>query len=310
MKKQILIIITGLLVITSSIFAQKKDHPLIGHLDGAKLWDQNTYNIHEYTVITGPIKDEKLVSSNKILGKVTMTAYTYKGDNSAFGINYNYTEFLENNGFEIIYSCKSGECGGNLAKHYTSLNKFESGDNALNPAFASRYFKNYLSAKKQVKDKVIYVCIYITQGWWSFPVYRIDVIESKPKKTKMLTPEVITHSILENGSISIYGIHFDTGKTTIKTESATTLKIIADYLKFNQTKKFYIVGHTDNTGDFSSNMKLSENRAKAVVNELTNKHGVNSEQIKAYGVSSLSPVTSNLTDEGKAKNRRVEIVEQ
>jgi len=57
-------------------------------------------------------------------------------------------------------------------------------------------------------------------------------------------------------------------------------------------------------------MTLSENRAKAVMNELTTKYGVNTGQLKAYGVANLSPVTSNSTDKGKARNRRVEIVEQ
>ncbi|MCD6556440.1 MAG: hypothetical protein J7K64_04535, partial [Bacteroidales bacterium] len=81
MKKQFLIIITGLLIITFSTFAQKKDHPLIGHLEGANLWLQNINNIHEYLVITGPMENDSLVSSIKVTGKTTMTAYQYKGDN-------------------------------------------------------------------------------------------------------------------------------------------------------------------------------------------------------------------------------------
>ncbi len=66
----------------------------------------------------------------------------------------------------------------------------------------------------------------------------------------------------------------------------------------------------DNVGDFTSNMTLSEKRAKSVVNELVTKYSVKADQLKAYGVASLSPITSNLKDEGKAKNRRVEIVKQ
>lgn len=311
MKKQSLIIIAGLLLLTSSLFAQEKNHPLIGQLDGAELWVQNTNNIQEYTVITGPIKDDNLTSSIKVIGKATMTAYRYRGDNSAFGIIHNYTEFLEDKGFEILYSCKSGECGGNLSKHYLPLNNLETSDNSVGPAFwDAGYFRNYLSAKKQGKDKTVYVCIFIAQGWWNFPVYRIDVVESKPKKTKMLTAENIAKSILNNGSISIYGIQFDTGKSLIKPESSETIKTIADYIKTNSDKKFYLVGHTDNTGDFSANKRLSEERAKSVMNELTTKYNVNAEQLGAYGVSSLAPVASNMTGEGKRKNRRVEIVEQ
>ena len=184
MKKQFLIIITGLLIITSSVFAQNKDHALIGHLEGADLWYQNIYNINEYTVITGALKKDSLTSSIKVTGKTTMTTYKYKGDNSAFGIIHNYTDFLKNNGFEILLSCKGSECGGDIAKNYIKLNlENETLDNLH--AWRSRYFKNYLSAQKIENEKTIYVCIYIAQGWWSHPVYRIDVVE-KTKQTNMI----------------------------------------------------------------------------------------------------------------------------
>ena len=191
MKKQCLIIITGLLIISSSLFAQKKDHPLIGHLEGAELWLQNINNIHEYTVITTPLKNDSLVSSIKVTGKITMTAYQYKGDNSAFGIIQNYTDYLENNDFEIILSCKGGECGGNIAKYYTSLNNIETTDDNNVHAWQARYFKNYLSAKKRDNGKIIYVCIYIAQGWWDFPVFRIDVIEEKERTNMIINDNTI-----------------------------------------------------------------------------------------------------------------------
>jgi len=71
-----------------------------------------------------------------------------------------------------------------------------------------------------------------------------------------------------------------------------------------------IVGHTDNVGDFDANLKLSKERAEAVINELVTKYSVKIEQLKAHGDGPTAPVASNSTDEGKAKNRRVEIVEQ
>jgi len=63
-------------------------------------------------------------------------------------------------------------------------------------------------------------------------------------------------------------------------------------------------------GEFESNKTLSEERAKSVITELTTKYSVNSVQLKAYGIASLVPVFSNITEEGRAQNRRVEIVEQ
>ncbi len=311
MKQVIPVLITFILLITSLAIAQKKDHPLVGQLEGSELWVQTINNIQEYTIITGPIKDDKLVSEIKILGKTTTTAYRYRAGNSAFGIVHNYTEFFKKNGFKILYSCKSGECGGNISKPYLSLNKLETSDNSVAPAFWDPgYFRNYLSAKKEEEGKTLYVCIFIAQGWWSFPVYRVDVVESKPVKTKIVTSDIISKKISSKGSIALYGINFDTGKSTIKPESNQTLKEIATFLNANPKLKVYVVGHTDNVGRFTANMVLSKERAVSVVKSLTTHFKVKKEQLKAHGVSSLAPVTSNKTADGKARNRRVEIVEQ
>jgi len=109
---------------------------------------------------------------------------------------------------------------------------------------------------------------------------------------------------------SLRGWEFD----EMEEKSSPTKKRIsyhfAAFLKNHPDKKYFVVGHTDNTGNFESNMTLSENRAEAVMNALIQDYGVASDQIEAHGVSSLTPVTSNSTDEGKARNRRVEIVER
>lgn len=71
-----------------------------------------------------------------------------------------------------------------------------------------------------------------------------------------------------------------------------------------------MVGHTDNVGKLDYNMKLSKARADAVLKELVMKYKVSAQRLKAYGVGSLAPVASNKSDEGRAKNRRVELVER
>ncbi len=78
----------------------------------------------------------------------------------------------------------------------------------------------------------------------------------------------------------------------------------------NPTLKLHVVGHTDNAGDLAMNMKLSQARAAAVVAALTTKYGVPANRLNPYGMGPYAPVASNKTDEGKAKNRRVELVEQ
>lgn len=144
--------------------------------------------------------------------------------------------------------------------------------------------------------------------------YRLNIVQKgEMVQDVMAKPEIaetFAKEIDEKGKMAIYGIHFDTNKTEIKPESESALKEIAKLLSQNPDLKLYIVGHTDNVGEFDYNIKLSQARAESVVMELTSKYGVAQDRVMPYGVGPLSPVVSNKTDEGRAKNRRVEIIEQ
>lgn len=118
------------------------------------------------------------------------------------------------------------------------------------------------------------------------------------------------NDLKSTGHAAVYGIYFDTGKSEVKPESGAALEEIAKLLKADAGLKVYVVGHTDNVGGMDYNMKLSQGRAEAVVNALVGKYGIAAARLKAYGFAFLAPVTSNDTEEGRAKNRRVELVKQ
>jgi outer membrane protein OmpA-like peptidoglycan-associated protein len=80
-------------------------------------------------------------------------------------------------------------------------------------------------------------------------------------------------------------------------------------LKSNPALKVGIVGHTDMVGDAAMNIKLSMARAQSVINELVSKHGIAAARLVAFGAGPWAPLATNKTDEGRAKNRRVELVE-
>jgi OOP family OmpA-OmpF porin len=142
-------------------------------------------------------------------------------------------------------------------------------------------------------------------------MYKQTVVEREIMKQEVVAnAEAMGNDINTTGHVSIYGIYFDTGKSEIKPESDAAISEIAKLLQNNGALKLYVVGHTDNVGSIDSNMKLSKDRADAVVKVLTTKHGIAAARLKSYGVASLSPVASNDTEEGKAKNRRVELVKQ
>jgi OOP family OmpA-OmpF porin len=118
------------------------------------------------------------------------------------------------------------------------------------------------------------------------------------------------NDIRATGHAAVYGILFDTGKSIIKPESAQAIGEIAKLLKADPTLKIHVVGHTDNVGDVESNIKLSQDRGEAVLQALVRDHGIAAARLRAYGCGPFAPVASNDTEEGRAKNRRVELVKQ
>jgi hypothetical protein len=118
------------------------------------------------------------------------------------------------------------------------------------------------------------------------------------------------NDIRVTGHAAVYGIYFDTGKSAIKPESAQAVGEIAKLLTADPSLKVFVVGHTDNVGGVDSNNKLSQGRAEAVLQALVSDHGIAPDRLKAYGCGQFAPVASNDTEDGRAKNRRVELVKQ
>jgi OOP family OmpA-OmpF porin len=110
--------------------------------------------------------------------------------------------------------------------------------------------------------------------------------------------------------VAVYGINFDTGKSAIKPESAQAIGEIAKLLTADPSLKLFVVGHTDNVGGVDSNIKLSQDRAEAVLQTLVRDHAIAPARLRASGCGPFAPVASNDTEEGRAKNRRVELVKQ
>jgi OOP family OmpA-OmpF porin len=108
--------------------------------------------------------------------------------------------------------------------------------------------------------------------------------------------------------VAIYGVLFDFNKSTLQPSSDAALQPVATMLAADKTLKVEIQGHTDNVGADAYNQTLSEARAKAVVTWLT-QHGVAADRLTAKGYGKTKPVADNGSDEGRAKNRRVEIAD-
>jgi outer membrane protein OmpA-like peptidoglycan-associated protein len=127
-------------------------------------------------------------------------------------------------------------------------------------------------------------------------------------ENKMVDAGAMAKGLRETGHIALYGIYFDTDKAVIRPESRPTLDEIAKLLRAQPQLTVFIVGHTDSQGTFEYNTDLSRRRAEAVAAELVKSYKIANTRLRTAGASFLAPIGSNATDDGRALNRRVELV--
>ena len=141
-------------------------------------------------------------------------------------------------------------------------------------------------------------------------IYWLVIVEKQAMQQDVtLDASAMAKDIGETGRVAVYGIHFDTGKSELKPDSAPALAEIAKLLKNKPDLKVYVVGHTDMVADLGTNVALSQARAQAVVKALVGQQGIAAARLIAFGDGPYAPVASNKTEDGRARNRRVELVE-
>ena len=211
---------------------------------------------------------------------------------------------VEGHFYEIRYALQQG------AREPSRVQVLRNYENAVTKiggsVLKSDYDGNsYMKVVKDGKEIWVHVSAYITSEFMVFIVEK-----GAMSQDIVANAEVFANDIKSTGHAAVYGIYFDTGKSTIKLESEQALREIAKLLKSEPGLNVHVVGHTDNAGGMESNMKLSQARAEEVVQALAGKHGIATARLKPFGVGPLAPVASNDKEEGRAKNRRVELVKQ
>lgn len=137
--------------------------------------------------------------------------------------------------------------------------------------------------------------------------YDLTIIE-KGEVEQEITVNAILKELNETGKAILY-INFDSGKSTIKSESMPIVEQIIEMMKQAKDIKLSVEGHTDSDGSNESNQKLSEARAKVVVEAIV-KDGIDAARLSSAGYGEEKPIADNSTEEGKAKNRRVELIKK
>jgi len=162
----------------------------------------------------------------------------------------------------------------------------------------------YLCGNLNKNNREIWVSVEgFSDGW----EYRLTIVEVE-EMVQEVTASDMLDALNRDGFMALY-INFDTGKFDIKPESQPIIDQIAQLMKINPELKLSVEGHTDNVGTPQNNKVLSENRARAVMNAVVSS-GVAASRLTAVGWGQERPIADNRTEEGRAKNRRVEIVKK
>ncbi len=317
-------VILWLLLASSAVLADipdSADHPAVSRYPGAEITWFRIDNFTPYRIPIGPVTGYREIDEwIDTEGRLTRIFYELTGERTHTEVWANYRDALVDAGFEIIAQgldpARNVDIGHRRwLEVFYRANPFNvTGEpvNALTHGKSSQGGAGIVFGRRQRADDVLYALVSLEQDSAETVAILVDVIETRPVESGRVVAdaEAIGRDISDQGRVVLEGLYFDHDQATLKPESETALIEIARFLNNNLNGRFYVVGHTDNSGSFSYNIELSRRRSEAVVNALVAQFNIDSARLQAHGSGPTSPVRSNSEDIGRAANRRVELVEQ
>lgn len=288
--------------------AGSADHPMIGRYEGSVI---DSYKVSEFNEaqLRNEIWHGGAETTDgflKLEGKVTHIVYDTPANRSSLEVFKNLTDSMAQKGFAPIFTCADDECTPDASDRYRFADMLSGGNSTVYNACYDHV--RYQLAKVSNNGTDVYAAILACDG-----ELQVDVVEVKAMETDkvvFLKSSDMADALNISGRVALYGIYFDTDSDQPKAESKDTLAEIAKLLEEKPDLKLIVAGHTDNAGEFDYNVDLSSRRAKAVVAALTKDYGVSADRLTAFGDGMTAPVASNADESGRAKNRRVELVQR
>jgi outer membrane protein OmpA-like peptidoglycan-associated protein len=289
-----------------------KDDPYVKRFDGSEIVDYKARNFDRLNFF----EQADLTKPTALEGELVRIGYRLAPATQASSLEVfrNYEDELKSKGFQIINSGALSDL-----KLDTGFIAVALQDGGFDGGFYGGAIQNgyVISAVKHDAAGDIHLRVMTFEvtgaqfGWQTGDIgVEVDSVRVKGVTNKMVdgTADDMSKQIAATGSVNLYGIYFDTNKTDVKPESKPTLDEVGKLLANDTTLKLKVVGHTDNVGTAEYNNDLSMRRAQSVVQALVTTYSVDASRLTPFGAGFTQPVASNDTDDGRAKNRRVELV--
>jgi outer membrane protein OmpA-like peptidoglycan-associated protein len=280
--------------------AGSRDYPGIGRFAGSVITGYEVKDFDAARLQAAPFKDGRPVDARRLEGRITRIAYRTRPGPSILEVYRNFEMQLAKAGFQSLLACDADACGGiPFSEAIDAL--------PIPQMWVDGFDYRYHAGRKSEGGRDIYAAILVSRNnddvTMQLTVAVVGAIENK-----MVDAATMAKGLVEKGHIALYGIYFDTDKAVLKPESRPTLDEMAKLLTSQPQINVFIVGHTDNQGSFDHNMTLSRQRAEAVASSLVQNYRINKARLRTAGVGYLAPVASNVGEDGRALNRRVELV--
>ncbi|MDE0588390.1 OmpA family protein [Halocynthiibacter sp. C4] len=281
--------------------------------NGAQLVAEALENSSSYRLPTGGWTGED-VASVSAEGRVEKQAWKISSSRvTTLGLLDMMRDQLVENGYTRLYECETAACGGfdfrfSVDIFPEPIMHVDLGD--------FRYF----AAQKETEDGPQYASLVVSK---SASAGYVQIVQAGgdpslglplttatkgARPTETIAKGSLSESLENKGHFVLDDLVFATGSSALAEGDFATLAALADYLKANPERNVALVGHTDSEGSLTDNIALSKKRARSVATLLVNKYDVPEAQLSAEGMGFLAPRASNLTNEGRAQNRRVEVI--
>lgn len=234
---------------------------------------------------------------------------------SSFEILRPLRDQLTEEGYEIVYLCATDACGGFDFR----LNAGVMPAPAMHVNLAD--FRYLAARRTDAEGRTELVSLIVSRSADAGHVQVTRVGPAEPAQAvaaatgARLRPEVVGQGtgdlatdLEANGRVVLTDLSFETGSAQLAEGRYASLEDLAAYLRANPDRTVALVGHTDSVGSLEANIALSRRRAASVLERLVSEHGIPRRQLEAEGMGYLAPIASNLTEEGREANRRVEVI--